>query len=49
MERKEQKPPGGPPQAAEGEDDQLSEEKRAMVALARILAQDRWAGDPSGC
>ncbi len=37
MERKEQDPPGGPPQAAEGEDDQLSEEKRAMVALARIL------------
>jgi hypothetical protein len=37
MERKEQKPPGGPPQAAEGEDNQLSEEKRAIVALARIL------------
>jgi len=37
MERKEQQPPSGPPQAAEGEDDQLSEEKRAMVALARIL------------
>ena len=37
MERKEQKPPGGPPQATEGEDDQLSDEKRAMVALARIL------------
>ncbi len=37
MERKEQKLPGGPPQAAEGEDNQLSEEKRAIVALARIL------------
>ncbi len=37
MERKEQNPPGGPPQAAKGEGDQLSEEKRAMVALARIL------------
>ncbi len=37
MERKEQNPPGGPPQATEGEDDQSSEEKRAMVALARIL------------
>ncbi len=37
MERKEQSPPSGPPQAAEGEGDQLSEEKRAMVALARIL------------
>jgi hypothetical protein len=37
MERKEQQPPGGPPQVAEGEDNQLSEEKRAIVALARIL------------
>ena len=37
MERKEQSPPNGPPQAAKGEDDQSSEEKRAMVALARIL------------
>ena len=37
MERKEQSPPSGPPQAAKGEDDQASEEKRAMVALARIL------------
>ena len=37
MERKEQSPPDGPPQAAKGEDDQSSEEKRAMVALARIL------------
>jgi len=37
MERKEQSPPSGPPQAAKGEDDQSSEEKRAMVALARIL------------
>jgi len=37
MERKEQSPPSGPPQAAEGEDDQATEEKRAMVALARIL------------
>ncbi len=36
MERKEQSPPSGP-QAAKGEDDQSSEEKRAMVALARIL------------
>ncbi len=34
MEREEQKPPGGPPQATEGEENQLSEEKRAMVALA---------------
>jgi hypothetical protein len=37
MERKEQSPPSGPPQAAKGEDDQSSEEKRTMVALARIL------------
>ena len=37
MERKEQSPPSGPPQAAKGEDDQATEEKRAMVALARIL------------
>jgi hypothetical protein len=37
MERREQSPPGGPPQAAKGEDDQSSEEKRARVALARIL------------
>jgi hypothetical protein len=37
MERKEHSPPSGPPQAAKGEDDQSSEEKRAMVALARIL------------
>jgi hypothetical protein len=37
MERKEQSPPSGPPQAAKGEDDQESEEKRAMVALSRIL------------
>ena len=37
MERKEQSPPDGPPQAAKGEDDQSSEERRAMVALARIL------------
>jgi hypothetical protein len=37
MERKEQSPPSGSPQAAKGEDDQSSEEKRAMVALARIL------------
>ena len=37
MERKGQSPPDGPPQAAKGEDDQSSEEKRAMVALARIL------------
>jgi hypothetical protein len=37
MEGEEQKPPGGPPQATKGEDNQLSEEKRAMVALARIL------------
>ncbi len=37
MEGKEQNPPGGPPQAAKGEDDQSSEEKWAMVALARIL------------
>ncbi len=37
MERKEQSPPSGLPQAAKGEDDQSSEEKRAMVALARIL------------
>ena len=37
MERKEQSPPSGPPQAAKGEDYQASEEKRAMVALARIL------------
>jgi hypothetical protein len=37
MERKEQSPPSGPPQAAKGEDDQSSEEKRAMIALARIL------------
>ncbi len=37
MERKEQNPPGGSPQAAEGEDDQSSDEKRAMVALAQIL------------
>jgi len=34
MERKEQNPPGGPPQATEGEDDRSLEEKRAMVALA---------------
>ncbi len=37
MERKEQSPPREPPQAAKGEDDQSSEEKRAMIALARIL------------
>ena len=37
MEGKRQNPPHGPPQAAKGEDDQSSEEKRAMVALARIL------------
>jgi hypothetical protein len=37
MERRGQEPSGGPPQAAEGEDNQLSEEKRAIVALARIL------------
>jgi hypothetical protein len=44
MERKEQKPPGGPPQAAEGEDNQLSEEKRAIVALARILGSGPLGG-----
>jgi hypothetical protein len=37
MERRGQEPSGGPPQAAQGEDNQLSEEKRAIVALARIL------------
>jgi hypothetical protein len=37
MERKEQEPSCGPPQAAEGGDNQLSEEKRAIVAL-RILS-----------
>ncbi len=37
MERREQSPPSGLPQAAEGEDDQSSEEKRAMMAQARIL------------
>jgi hypothetical protein len=37
MERKEQEPSGGPPQAAKGGDSQLSEEKRAIVALTRIL------------
>jgi hypothetical protein len=44
MERKEQEPPGGPPQAAEGEDSQLSEEKRAFVALARILGSGPLGG-----
>ncbi len=44
MEREEQEPPGGPPQAAEGEDDQLSEEKRAFVALARILGSGPLGG-----
>jgi hypothetical protein len=37
MKRKERSPPSGPPQAAKGEDDRSSEEKRTMVALARIL------------
>ena len=37
MERKEQEPSGKPPQAAEGGDNQLSEKKRAIVALTRIL------------
>ncbi len=37
MERNGQEPSGGPPQAAEEGDNQLSEEKRAIVALARIL------------
>ncbi len=39
MEGKRQNPPSGPPQAARGEDDQSSEEKRAMAALARILGE----------
>ena len=38
MERKEQEPSGKPPQAAEGGDNQLSEKKRAIVALTRILS-----------
>jgi hypothetical protein len=37
MERKEQEPSGKPPQAAEGGDNQLSEKKRAIVALTWIL------------
>ena len=37
MESKEQEPPGKPPQAAEGGDNQSSEKKRTMVALTRIL------------
>ncbi len=47
MERKEQSPPSGPPQAAKGEDDQTSEEKRAMVALARILGAGPLVGGSS--
>jgi hypothetical protein len=37
MERKEQGPSGKPPQAAEGGDNQLSEKKRAIMAMTRIL------------
>ena len=37
MERKEQEPSGKSPQAAEGGRNQLSEKKRAIVALTRIL------------
>jgi hypothetical protein len=37
MERKEQEPSGESPQAAEGGNNQLSEKKRAIVALTRIL------------
>ncbi len=37
MERKEQEPPGKPPQAAEGGYNQSSEKKRTIVALTRIL------------
>jgi hypothetical protein len=37
MERKEQEPSGKPPQVVEGGDNQLSEKKRAIMALARIL------------
>ena len=37
MERKEQEPSGKSPQVAEGGDNQLSEKKRAIVALTRIL------------
>jgi hypothetical protein len=37
MERKEQEPSGESPQAAEGGHNQLSEKKRAIVALTRIL------------
>jgi hypothetical protein len=37
MEREEQEPSGRLPQAAEGGDNQLSEKKRAIVALTRIL------------
>ncbi len=37
MERKEQGPSGESLQAAEGGHNQLSEKKRAIVALTRIL------------
>ena len=37
MEKKEQEPSGESPQAAEGGHNQLSEKKRAIVALTRIL------------
>jgi hypothetical protein len=37
MERKEQEPSSKPPQAAEGGQNQLSEKKRAIVAMTQIL------------
>ncbi len=37
MEREEQEPSGESPQATEGGHNQLSEKKRAIVALTRIL------------
>jgi hypothetical protein len=37
MERKEQEPSSKPPQAAEGGQNQLSEKKRAILAMTRIL------------
>jgi hypothetical protein len=37
MERKEQEPSGESPQVAEGGHSQLTEKKRAIVALTRIL------------
>jgi hypothetical protein len=37
MEREGQEPSGGPPQAAEGEPSHISEQKRVIMAVTRML------------